>query len=69
MIKEYRKQANLTQEQLAEKLEISTRQLQRLEKETDVPSFTTLQRIVLILNINDKDLANYIRNLKRENKP
>ena len=68
MIKKYRKQACLTQEELAEKLEISTRQLQRLEKETDVPSFTTLQKIVLILNIDDKDLAHYIRNLKKQNK-
>lgn len=68
MIKEYRKQACLTQEELAEKLEISTRQLQRLEKETDIPSFKTLQKIVIILNINDKDLAHYIRNLKKQHK-
>lgn len=65
MIKEYRKKYQLTQEELAEKLEISTRQLQRLEKGTDVPSFKTLQKIVLILNINDKDIANYIRNTKK----
>lgn len=68
MIKEYRKQACLTQEELAEKLEISTRQLQRLEKETDIPSFKTLQKIVIILNIDDKDLAHYIRNLKKQHK-
>ncbi len=65
MIKKYRKQAKLTQEELAEKLEISTRQLQRLEKKTDLPSFSTLQKMVIILNINDADLGNYVRNLKK----
>ncbi len=65
MIKKYRLMMHLTQEELAEKLEISTRQLQRLEKESDVPSFKTLQKIVCVLNVSDKDLANYIRTLQK----
>lgn len=65
MIQKYRKLKNLTQEQLAEMLEISTRQLQRLEKETDAPSFKTLQKIVLLLEIQDEDLANYIKSYKK----
>lgn len=64
MIKKYRQLLKLTQEELAEKLEISTRQLQRLEKETDYPSFNTLQKIVIILNISDEDLGKYIRTKK-----
>lgn len=35
MIREYRLKKNLTQEQLAEKLDISSRHLQRLEYEED----------------------------------
>ena len=35
MIREYRLKNNLTQEQLAEKLDISSRHLQRLEYEED----------------------------------
>lgn len=62
MIKKYRKLNNLTQEELAEKIGISTRQIQRLEKGSDIPSFTTLQKLVLVLNISDKDLAEYVRN-------
>ena len=61
MIKKYRLLNNLTQEQLAEKLEISTRQLQRLEKGSNVPSFLTLQKLVLILHIEDHDLAEYVK--------
>ena len=64
MIKKYRLLNNLTQEQLAEKLEISTRQLQRLEKGSNVPSFLTLQKLVLILHIEDHDLAEYVKNQK-----
>ena len=64
MIKKYRLLNNLTQEQLAEKLEISTRQLQRLEKGSNVPSFLTLQKLVLILHIEDHDLAEYVRTKK-----
>ncbi len=66
MIKKYRKLKKLTQEALAEKVGISTRQIQRLEKGTDVPSFITLQKLVLLLNINDKDLAEYVRTLKKQ---
>lgn len=68
MINKYRKLRGLTQEQLAEIIEISTRQLQRLEKEKDFPSFKTLQKLVITLNINDKDLAKYIRTQKKEDK-
>lgn len=66
MIKEYRKANKLTQEQLAEKLELSTRQVQRLESGTDIPSFPTLQKLVLVLNISDKDLGKYVRNQKKK---
>lgn len=67
MIKKYRKLKNLTQEGLAEKLSISTRQVQRLEKGTDYPSFITLQKLVFLLNISDKDLGEYVRTLKKKN--
>lgn len=66
MINKYRKLRGLTQEQLAEMIEISTRQLQRLEKETDIPSLKTLQKLVITLNINEKDLSNYVRTIKKE---
>ncbi len=66
MIKKYRLLNGFTQEQLAEKLEISTRQLQRLEKGSNVPSFWTLQKLVFILHIPDNELANYIKMQKKE---
>ena len=62
-LRDYRKSFNLTQEELAEKLEISWRQMQRIEKGKCFPSLQTLKKLVLILNISDKDLAQYIKSL------
>jgi len=62
LIKEYRKKMGLTQEQLAEKLDISTRQFQRIEAGDATPGLKTLQKLVLVLNISDKDLGEYVRN-------
>lgn len=61
MFKEYRKKRNLTQEELAEVLQISTRQVQRIENSESIPSLKLLKKIITILNINDNDIIKYIR--------
>ncbi len=61
MIKEYRLKSNLTQEQLAEKLDISSRHLQRLEQEEDKTTVKTLKKIVSVLNIPNDEILKYIR--------
>lgn len=61
MIKKYREINNLTQEELAEKLDISTRQIQRLENYQNDPKLSTLRELVEVLKINNEDLANYIK--------
>ena len=53
MIKEYRKKRGFTQEGLAEKLNISTRQLQRIEKDETKTTIETLRKIRKILSIKD----------------
>ena len=63
IFKEYRNKLGLTQEELADKLEITWRQMQRIEKEKSKPSLTTLKKLVLILNISDEDLAKYIKEI------
>lgn len=60
MIKENRKKKNYSQEKLAEMLEISTRQLQRIEKNEDETRITTLKRIIKILEIPDEEVIEYI---------
>ena len=64
MIKEYRKKLGITQEQLAEKLDLSWRQIQRIEKNEYETKISTLIRIIKTLNIPDKEIIKY---LKRNN--
>lgn len=57
MIKEYRKKRGFTQEQLAEELNISTRHLQRIEKDEAKTTITMLKKIRTILQIPDEDMV------------
>ena len=61
MIKKYRLLRNYSQEELSELLEISTRHLQRIENLESNPSIELFQKIVLILQIKDKDIAHIIK--------
>ena len=60
MFKEYRKKLNLTQEALADKADLNTRTIQRIENEEEIPSLETLSKLVNALEIRDKDLIEYI---------
>lgn len=62
MIREYRQKNNLSQEELAEKLDISWRHLQRLEHNESNTTVKTLKKIIKVLNISDKDILDYLKN-------
>ena len=49
MFKEYRKKRGYTQEYLAELLQMSWRQVQRIENETSIPTLETFKKLVKIL--------------------
>lgn len=61
MIKKYRILRNYSQEELSELLDISTRHLQRIENLESNPSIELFQKIVLLLQIRDKDIAKIIK--------
>lgn len=61
MIKENRKKKRYSQEQLAEILGISTRQLQRIEKNENETRINTLKNIINILEIPDDEILKYIK--------
>lgn len=50
-IKELRRKAGLTQEQLAERVELDARHLSRLEVGRNFPSLDSLERIAQALNV------------------
>lgn len=64
MIKEYRLKMGLTQEQLAEKLDISTRHLQRIEANICSTKLEMLMKIIEVLKIEDKDILKMLKNKK-----
>ena len=61
MIKEYRIKNNYTQEQLAEIINISPRQLQRIEKDENKTKIETIKKIIKVLNIPDEEILKYIK--------
>lgn len=61
LIKKYRREKGLTQEQLAEALGISTRQLQRVENKEKEISMALFRKIVKILDFSDKDIVDFIK--------
>ena len=61
MIKEYRIKKGYTQEELSEILEISWRQLQRIEKDEEKTKISTLKKVIKILQIPDEEIIKFIR--------
>lgn len=61
MIKENRIKKKYTQEELAELINISWRQLQRIEKNEESTKITTLKKIIKILKISDKEILEFIK--------
>ncbi|MBQ8459180.1 helix-turn-helix transcriptional regulator [bacterium] len=62
-IKEYRKKLGVTQAELAEKIDIGTKQISRIEVGDFYPSLNTFFKIVETLNI---DLNEFITNTPNE---
>ena len=61
MIRENRLKKNLTQEQLAEQVDISWRQLQRIEKNEEETRVQTLKKLVKALDISNEELLEYMK--------
>lgn len=61
LIKENRILKKYTQEELAEIIDISPRQLQRIEKDEDKTKIGTLKKLVKVLQIPDKEIIEYIK--------
>jgi transcriptional regulator with XRE-family HTH domain len=58
-IKEARKARGLSQEQLAEKIDIESKHVSRIEVGASYPSLDRLEKIALALNVSIKDLFDF----------
>ena len=61
MFKKYRIEKGYTQEVEAELLGISTRHLQRIEKENNLPSLDLLKRMIKLLEIKNEDIIKFLK--------
>ena len=66
MIKEYRIKNGFSQEELAEKVDISWRHLQRLEHKESKTKVKTLKKLIKVLKISDTDIINYLKTNENE---
>lgn len=55
-IQKFRKQAHLTQDQLAEKIKLSTKYVQFIETAHRKPSLRTIYKVAKALNVEVKEL-------------
>ena len=61
MIRHYRLQNKLTQEELAEEIGISWRQLQRLEHNEEKTRISTFKKILNVLKIHDEEILKFLK--------
>ena len=61
MIKEYRQKNGFSQEELAEKIDISWRHLQRLEHNESKTTVKTLKKLIKVLKVSDEDILKYLK--------
>lgn len=62
MIRQYRLAKHLSQEELAEEIGISWRQLQRIEHSEENTRVTTFKKLVKTLNVPDEEIIKFIKN-------
>ena len=63
MIKEKRENKKYTQEQMADKLDISLRQYARIDKGEDLPRRDVLKRMIDVLELSNEEIGEYIREI------
>lgn len=67
MIKEKRRQLGFTQEQMANKLDISLRQYVRIDNEEDLPRRDILNKLIELFEMSDEEIGKYIRSIAQKN--
>lgn len=66
MFKKYRLLRGYTQEMLAELTQVDIRTIQRIENNSTVPTIETMRKLIMVLNIDDKDILRYLKNVPQE---
>lgn len=65
MFKEYRMKLKITQEELAERSDLNTRTVQRIENDEEIPKFETIIKLINVLGISDKDILKLVKDFQK----
>ena len=66
MIKKKRKSFGFTQEEMADRLNISLRQYVRIDNEEDLPKRDVLKKLILLFKLSDDEIGKYIRSITQK---
>lgn len=66
MMKEKRKDLGYTQEQMANRLNISLRQYARIDNEEDLPRQDILYKLINIFQLTNDEIGQYIRSITQK---
>lgn len=62
MLKEYRTKINMSQEKLEEITNIDRKTIFRIENDLNMPLLDTFAKLVIALNMSDKEIAKEVKN-------
>ena len=65
MFKEYRMKLKITQEELAERSDLNTRTVQRIENDEEIPKIETFAKLINVLGISDKDILKLVKDFQK----
>ncbi len=68
MLKEYRKRKNISQEELEKLTNIDRKTIFRIENDLNMPLLDTFAKMVIALNLTDKEIALEVKNSIKANK-
>ncbi len=61
MLKEYRKKAKMSQEELEKITNLDRKTIFRIENDLNMPLLDNFAKIVVALNLSDKEIANEVK--------
>ena len=68
MLKEYRQRMKISQEKLEAITNIDRKTIFRIENNINIPYLDTFAKLVIALNLSDKEIANEVKNCIKKNR-
>ena len=67
MLREYREQLGISQEKLESITNLDRKTIFRLENDVNIPKLDTFAKVVVALNLSDKEIAKEVKKVAKKN--